>query len=168
MKQITIEIADEDATRELGNALAKILPGGTTVALDGPLGAGKTRLVQAIAAAVGVAPGAAVSPTFVLVQEYHGARTIIHVDAYRLRDGRARAGRMGRARGRRFAARPCACRNPRDRGIVAPLADLGGRNGLRSGDRRACGMGPRPTTVSGSLDAGAHPAGRADESLIPP
>jgi tRNA threonylcarbamoyladenosine biosynthesis protein TsaE len=86
MKQITIEIADEDATRELGNALAKILPGGTTVALDGPLGAGKTRLVQAIAAAVGVAPGAAVSPTFVLVQEYHGARTIIHVDAYRLRD----------------------------------------------------------------------------------
>jgi len=86
MKQFTIEAADEATTVDLGRALAQILPGGTTVSLDGPLGAGKTRLVQAIAAAVGVEAGAAVSPTFVLVQEYHGARTIVHVDAYRLRD----------------------------------------------------------------------------------
>ena len=27
-----------------------------------------------------------VSPTFVLMQEYHGRRTIYHIDAYRLRD----------------------------------------------------------------------------------
>ena len=30
--------------------------------------------------------GTAVSPTFVLVQEYHGRRDVIHIDAYRLRD----------------------------------------------------------------------------------
>jgi tRNA threonylcarbamoyladenosine biosynthesis protein TsaE len=86
MKQVTIDADDEATTMELGRALAEILPGGTTVALDGPLGAGKTRLVQALAMAAGVEPDTAVSPTFVLVQEYHGARDIIHVDAYRLRD----------------------------------------------------------------------------------
>ncbi|HEY2840345.1 MAG TPA: tRNA (adenosine(37)-N6)-threonylcarbamoyltransferase complex ATPase subunit type 1 TsaE, partial [Pirellulales bacterium] len=73
-------------TAELGAALAESIPAGTTVGLNGPLGAGKTRLVQAIAAGLGVAPGAAVSPTFVLVQEYHGARAIVHIDAYRIHD----------------------------------------------------------------------------------
>ena len=86
MKAFVFDSPDEDATAALGRALAKLLPAGTTVALDGPLGAGKTRLVQAIAAAVGVRPGTAVSPTFVLVQEYHGARDVIHIDAYRVSD----------------------------------------------------------------------------------
>ena len=56
------------------------------VALTGPLGAGKTRLVQAIAAACGVDRRDVVSPTFVLMHEYHGSRPIYHLDAYRLRD----------------------------------------------------------------------------------
>ena len=56
------------------------------VALSGPLGAGKTRLVQAIAAACGVDRREVVSPTFVLVHEYRGRQPIYHVDAYRLRD----------------------------------------------------------------------------------
>jgi tRNA threonylcarbamoyladenosine biosynthesis protein TsaE len=86
MKSFVFDSTDEAATAALGKALAELLPDGTTVALDGPLGAGKTRLVQAIAATVGVAPGTAVSPTFVLVQEYHGRRDVIHIDAYRLRD----------------------------------------------------------------------------------
>jgi tRNA threonylcarbamoyladenosine biosynthesis protein TsaE len=86
MKSVTIESTSEAATDALGRALAEALPDGAIVALDGPLGAGKTRLVQAIAAAAGVDAGAAVSPTFVLVQEYHGRRTIIHIDAYRLCD----------------------------------------------------------------------------------
>lgn len=77
---------DESHTAALGAALVEALPPGTTVALCGPLGAGKTRLVQAMAAAVGVDPRAVTSPTFVLAQEHRGRRTIHHVDAYRLRD----------------------------------------------------------------------------------
>lgn len=77
---------DESATAALGAALAEILPPGTTVALCGTLGSGKTRLVQAIAAAAGVDRRDVVSPTFVLVHEYHGRRPVYHLDAYRLRD----------------------------------------------------------------------------------
>jgi tRNA threonylcarbamoyladenosine biosynthesis protein TsaE len=86
MQPLIFDSANEESTAALGAALAAAIPAGTTIALDGPLGAGKTRLVQAIASSLGVAPGTAVSPTFVLVQEYQGARKIVHVDAYRMRD----------------------------------------------------------------------------------
>jgi tRNA threonylcarbamoyladenosine biosynthesis protein TsaE len=66
--------------------LAQVLPPSTTVALCGTLGAGKTRLVQAIAEASGVNRREVVSPTFVLIQEHHGRRPIYHIDAYRVRD----------------------------------------------------------------------------------
>ena len=86
MKQLTIDAASEADTARLGAALAEVLPDGTTVALCGTLGAGKTRLVQAIAEALGVDRREVLSPTFVLVQEHHGRRAIYHIDAYRLRD----------------------------------------------------------------------------------
>ena len=73
-------------TDRLGQAIADALPDQTTVSLCGTLGAGKTRLVQAIAAAAGVPRETVVSPTFVLCQEYAGTRTIYHLDAYRLQD----------------------------------------------------------------------------------
>ena len=76
----------EQATELFGAALASVLPPGTVVALCGTLGAGKTRLVQAIAAAYGVPREEVVSPTFVLCHEYHGDRMIYHLDAYRLKD----------------------------------------------------------------------------------
>jgi tRNA threonylcarbamoyladenosine biosynthesis protein TsaE len=66
----------ESDTRRLGAALARSLPAGTTVALIGTLGAGKTRLVQAVATACGVPPETVVSPTFVLCQEDHGSPSI--------------------------------------------------------------------------------------------
>jgi tRNA threonylcarbamoyladenosine biosynthesis protein TsaE len=78
--------ADESATAALGAALAEVLPGGSTVAVCGTLGAGKTRLVQAIAEWLGVDRRTVVSPTFVLIQEYAGRRMIYHIDAYRLKD----------------------------------------------------------------------------------
>jgi len=84
--RFVFEAADESATAALGSALAELLPDGTTVAMCGTLGAGKTRLVQAIAAAAGVERGTVVSPTFVLAQPYQGRRTIYHIDAYRIRD----------------------------------------------------------------------------------
>ena len=77
---------NEADTRRLGAALAEVLPPGTTVALVGTLGAGKTRLVQALAEACGVPHDTVVSPTFVLCQPYHGRRTLFHLDAYRLAD----------------------------------------------------------------------------------
>ncbi len=86
MPPIIFNAADEAATAVLGHALADVLPPGTTVALCGTLGAGKTRLVQAIAEGLGVDRRDVVSPTFVLIQEYRGRRMIYHVDAYRLRD----------------------------------------------------------------------------------
>ena len=86
MNEFTFLADNESDTQRLGAALAKVLPPGTTVALIGTLGAGKTRLVQALAAGCGVPPDTVVSPTFVLCQEYHGRRTLYHLDAYRLKD----------------------------------------------------------------------------------
>jgi tRNA threonylcarbamoyladenosine biosynthesis protein TsaE len=76
-------LADTD---RLAAALADVLPDGVVVALGGTLGAGKTRLVRGLAAAIGISPDDVVSPTFVLCQEYRGRRTLYHFDAYRLRD----------------------------------------------------------------------------------
>jgi tRNA threonylcarbamoyladenosine biosynthesis protein TsaE len=86
MNEFVFDAADEQATERLGAALAAALPPGATIALCGTLGAGKTRLVQAIAAACGVPREDVVSPTFVLHQQYRGTRTINHLDAYRLHD----------------------------------------------------------------------------------
>jgi tRNA threonylcarbamoyladenosine biosynthesis protein TsaE len=86
MKEFQFIANDEADTERLGQALAATLPQGTVVALIGTLGAGKTRLVQAVAAAMGVPAGEATSPTFVLVNEYRGRLPIYHIDAYRLRD----------------------------------------------------------------------------------
>jgi len=74
-------------TERLGTALAELLPAGAVVALIGTLGSGKTRLVQAVARACGVPDGEVRSPTFVLIGQYAGWRTIVHFDVYRLRDG---------------------------------------------------------------------------------
>lgn len=86
MNRFTYDAADEQHTAALGAALAELLPDGTTVALYGTLGAGKTRLVRAIAEAAGIERREVVSPTYVLIQEYHGRRTVYHLDAFRLRD----------------------------------------------------------------------------------
>lgn len=77
----------ESDTNRLGAALADALLPGMVVALDGPLGAGKTRLVQAVAVALGVPREAVTSPTFVMVNEYtQGRLPVYHFDAYRVRD----------------------------------------------------------------------------------
>jgi tRNA threonylcarbamoyladenosine biosynthesis protein TsaE len=86
MTQLTYIAKDESATAALGAALAELLPDGAVVALLGELGAGKTRLVQAVAEALGIERRDVTSPTFVLVQQHRGQRTLNHIDAYRLRD----------------------------------------------------------------------------------
>ncbi len=83
---LTIEVADEGETERLGRVLADQVVPGTTIGLVGPLGAGKTRLVRAMAEALGVEPGAIASPTFVLIHEYEGRLRVYHFDTYRLAD----------------------------------------------------------------------------------
>jgi len=80
MTEYVFEATDEAVTDRFGAALAKALPRGAVVCLLGTLGAGKTRLVQAIAAARGVAREDVVSPTFVLLQQYEGDALINHLD----------------------------------------------------------------------------------------
>jgi tRNA threonylcarbamoyladenosine biosynthesis protein TsaE len=83
----TMILNDERDTDRLGAALAEALPPGTVVGLIGTLGAGKTRLVQAVASALGLPLQTVTSPTFVLVNEYKGGRMpIYHFDTYRLKD----------------------------------------------------------------------------------
>jgi tRNA threonylcarbamoyladenosine biosynthesis protein TsaE len=75
--------ADETTTKAIGAAVAGLLGPGDVVGLAGDLGAGKTRLVQGAADALGV-EGPVLSPTFMLVREYDGDPPMHHVDAYRL------------------------------------------------------------------------------------
>ena len=74
-------------TKQLGRRLSRLLRAGDLVVLSGPLGAGKTALVQGIGAGMGVT-GRIASPTFVLARvhpaEQVGRPTLVHVDAYRL------------------------------------------------------------------------------------
>ena len=72
--------------RELGRRLADVLCPGDLVVLAGPLGAGKTTLVQGIGQGLGVR-GPVTSPTFVIAREHPAAGAgpaLVHVDAYRL------------------------------------------------------------------------------------
>lgn len=81
----TTEVSDLAGTVALGRRLGTLLFPGTVVALVGPLGAGKTHLVRAIAEGMDIADSRAVSsPTFVLIQEYAARLPIYHFDAYRL------------------------------------------------------------------------------------
>ena len=84
--QLKISVESETATGELGRQIAESLEPGAVIALIGDLGAGKTRLVQAIAVGLGVPVDQVNSPTFTLVQEYDGRIPLRHCDTYRLRD----------------------------------------------------------------------------------
>ena len=58
---------------------------GDLILLNGPLGAGKTVLVQGIGKALGI--NDVTSPTFVISRIHTAALSLIHVDAYRLLQG---------------------------------------------------------------------------------
>ena len=66
----------------LGQQLGSQLRAGDLILLNGPLGAGKTVLVQGIGSALGFQE--VTSPTFVISRIHKGPLSLIHVDAYRL------------------------------------------------------------------------------------
>jgi len=78
------EVHSVEETWALAKDFAKELAPGTVICLEGDLGAGKTTFTQGLAAALGV-PGRVTSPTFCIVQEHAGTKTLlVHMDLYRL------------------------------------------------------------------------------------
>jgi tRNA threonylcarbamoyladenosine biosynthesis protein TsaE len=77
----------ETDTDRFSLALASALDCGLTIALNGQLGAGKTRLVRGLCVSLGVSQDRVSSPTFVLMQLYTDGRIpVAHFDTYRLGD----------------------------------------------------------------------------------
>jgi tRNA threonylcarbamoyladenosine biosynthesis protein TsaE len=76
-------ISTAAAMRELGERIAALLRAGDLLILSGPLGAGKTTLVQGIGTGLGVR-GPVTSPTFVIARVHPGPVPLVHADAYRL------------------------------------------------------------------------------------
>ena len=73
-----------ETTHALGEQLALALPSRAILLLQGPLGAGKTSLVQGIAKGCGI-DEPITSPTFALAQHYpQGQPPLVHLDLYRL------------------------------------------------------------------------------------
>lgn len=83
----TVSLPTAVDTHEFGRRLAGVLRQGDLLVLSGPLGAGKTALVQGIGAGLGV-QGRVASPTFVIARVHPptapAGLTLVHVDAYRL------------------------------------------------------------------------------------
>lgn len=82
----------EGDTIALAASMAAALRSGDVLALNGPLGSGKTRFVRGLVRGLGLDERSVSSPTFLICHEYRPATTageqrlgIIHIDAYRLR-----------------------------------------------------------------------------------
>ncbi len=74
-----------EETQRIGRILGAGAAPGDVFLLVGPLGAGKTCLVQGIAWGLGV-EGHARSPTFVMAARYQGRLTLHHLDLFRVRN----------------------------------------------------------------------------------
>lgn len=82
----------EETTLLLGQKIAKILPGGSVIALVGDLGCGKTVFSRGVARGLGIAEKVT-SPTFTVAQEYRvpgsPQKCLYHLDMYRISDENA-------------------------------------------------------------------------------
>lgn len=82
MSRTYISHSYED-TLKIGEGLAESLKGTEVIALFGGLGMGKTALTTGIARGLGSSDSVS-SPTFALVNEYHGKYNVYHFDMYRI------------------------------------------------------------------------------------
>jgi tRNA threonylcarbamoyladenosine biosynthesis protein TsaE len=74
----------EQETAAVGRGVGRQMTAGDVVLLSGALGAGKTAFVRGLAEGLGCDADDVSSPTFAIVQEYHGRVALQHVDLYRL------------------------------------------------------------------------------------
>ena len=85
------EVPNERAWSSVASRVASVIKPGTVLAISGPLGAGKTTFIQALARELGVKKTPP-SPTFALLRSYafprrkDGLSRLVHVDAYRIED----------------------------------------------------------------------------------
>jgi tRNA threonylcarbamoyladenosine biosynthesis protein TsaE len=83
---VAIVLPTPEATRRLGERIARLCRAGDLILLTGELGAGKTVLTQGIGRGLQVA-GQVTSPTFVIARVHPSlvdGPALVHVDAYRL------------------------------------------------------------------------------------
>lgn len=89
MSEKTFQVQAIEDWNGVAQAIIEQLRAPMIVALSGPLGAGKTTLVQTLAHRLGV-EGRPRSPTFSLLRTYtlpkeqNGIKRLVHIDAYRL------------------------------------------------------------------------------------
>lgn len=85
--RLSLACENPDATLDAARALAHRLGPGDTVLLSGDVGAGKTHFARGAIASLLDEPEDVPSPTYTLVQTYHGRTGMIwHADLYRLTD----------------------------------------------------------------------------------
>jgi tRNA threonylcarbamoyladenosine biosynthesis protein TsaE len=80
-----VKIATAADMHDLGKRIGSQCVAGDLILLNGPLGAGKTVLVQGIGESLGIVD--VTSPTFVISRIHKAPLPLIHVDAYRLLEG---------------------------------------------------------------------------------
>lgn len=139
----------EEETRALGGRLAAELAPDGVLLLDGELGAGKTVLVQGLAAGLGLDPREVQSPTYTLMREHGaGARRLVHVDLYRLEAAEVAAlGLEERLAGPGVKAVEWAERLPFP---VAGALRLGLRRAAGGGSREIVELDEEPTAGAGA------------------
>ena len=70
----------------LAKSISPLLRPSDVLVLQGELGAGKTVFVRGLAIALGIDEELVHSPSFTIVNEYPGARSLYHFDLFRLQD----------------------------------------------------------------------------------
>ncbi|MEE0859089.1 MAG: tRNA (adenosine(37)-N6)-threonylcarbamoyltransferase complex ATPase subunit type 1 TsaE [Acutalibacteraceae bacterium] len=80
---ITYNSHSYEDTLKIGEEIAKNLKGTEVIALFGGLGMGKTALTTGISKGLNIT-NCVSSPTFALVNEYHGKYNVYHFDMYRI------------------------------------------------------------------------------------
>ena len=81
-----IKARNEEETKTVAAALAKLLEPGDTILLEGNLGAGKTTFTKGLAEGLGITK-VIKSPTYTIIREYlEGRLPLYHMDVYRLEE----------------------------------------------------------------------------------